>query len=1299
MTLDEGYGARMREALLARAMQPQKPVQRRLVETGYDDIVKLARTSPGSQRWPAASTAERTRPSQSVGASAEVAIQTKLHVSSPDDALEEEADRVADQVMRMPAPPASDNERDEALSLGDAGTSAELQRVARGGGVPGVSAEVEDYLNRSRGGGRRVSPNVRNPVEALLQRDLRDVRVHDDALASEAAAALEARAFTSGSDIYVSAGESSSDRRLMAHELTHVVQQSRSARPQPAAVEIGGQTERPPELPPARTTMDDPAQRDQTPTAPGRGADHDRREAGASPSGQISNADRPSRAPAQEAQPRPPTQAPAAAESPLRQEQEPAADAAAAESPLRQGQEPAAAPAAAPRTTATGPAPEGNGPVAAAGAATPEALAEGAAKEAEAGLRSAVAEARAALAEAPDPVMPEARTPGQQVLLDALAESAAEGRRALTEAVVASIDAVAATADEQAQGITQAAEQQVAEVSASAAHATAGVDASVAAQTSAIQAAEAGEQAQIAVWEGAATRRAADEVQSRATRIAEAGAEEASRATEAGNAATDQAEAALTASEAEARGQSSAGAGGEGAAREGHAEVARRVSSDAADQMSASAPDAGARLQVHAEEAAGELARHAGQASATVAAEAGPLMEGLSTTAGAAREGVAGASRDAAGALGRQGRSAGRAIAAAESGATAHLRARGAEHRSQVAEAGAGAVEVLREQAGQTVESSRELQAAAAEQLVDAQVDEETAAGIGGEIRERIAEAHGEGASAASSAGDAVSAALSGASAESATNLAAGTSSISSRLDQASADFASHADGVAGAASGAMGSMREAAASAGDEAVATTASTLDAAASTAASGFGQAVGALEQSLNHGASEVDRRAGEALGGVRGRIAEGQRRVDEHVGAGQRERGVTVQRSVLSDVGDWFAEQLADLWNMLKSPSFWVGLIVTLVLFPVMGPGALVVGGLAGGIVAGIEENIASGRPWYDPHAIIRNAAIGTFAGAAMALGVGVIIGLGLEGAAAVAAAMVLSAGIGIVANIATGQRWDRGLLANLFLAWLFARLFKVGSRPRPNETPAPGGRTTARVPGLYEAIDPAVPPKGGWTFTDVVRTSGDVTNVRTTVVAPDGTTGSMARSYNATTGEFSMDYAFLDNIPSGTRWVQTTPEMVSGRGTPLETYMTMRQMRILEAQRGATFAGPRRVHMSTIINNRTLLQIAAREATLNRPMSPAELDAFILETHSVQYAQNSIVQSGGRIASARVSGGARVAASGEFSAADLAANGIRPDQQVLSGFDIDLNVVSASEPPPAAGPVPVPIPPGRDAGTD
>ena len=86
---------------------------------------------------------------------------------------------------------------------------------------------VTDALER-RGEGAPIPVTLREHIEALLQADLRRVRIHTDAVAAEAARVIRARAFTIGEDIFFSAGafdpDSTAGRELLVHELTHVVQ-------------------------------------------------------------------------------------------------------------------------------------------------------------------------------------------------------------------------------------------------------------------------------------------------------------------------------------------------------------------------------------------------------------------------------------------------------------------------------------------------------------------------------------------------------------------------------------------------------------------------------------------------------------------------------------------------------------------------------------------------------------------------------------------------------------------------------------------------------------------------------------------------------------------------------------------------------------------------------------------------------------------------------------------------------------------------------------------------------------------
>ncbi|KRB43018.1 DUF4157 domain-containing protein [Terrabacter sp. Root181] len=95
--------------------------------------------------------------------------------------------------------------------------------------TPVVSPELQDYLDASRGKGAPLPDAVRAEFESRFQRPFDDVRVHDDAEADNAARGIDALAFTRGNDIYFRSGAydptSAVGRWLLAHELTHVVQQ------------------------------------------------------------------------------------------------------------------------------------------------------------------------------------------------------------------------------------------------------------------------------------------------------------------------------------------------------------------------------------------------------------------------------------------------------------------------------------------------------------------------------------------------------------------------------------------------------------------------------------------------------------------------------------------------------------------------------------------------------------------------------------------------------------------------------------------------------------------------------------------------------------------------------------------------------------------------------------------------------------------------------------------------------------------------------------------------------------------
>jgi hypothetical protein len=137
-------------------------------------------------------------------------IQARLTIGAPGDRHEQEADRVADTVMRLPEPRG-------------------LTRV--GGQVHGeVAPGPEARLNGARGRGQPLPESVRAFFEPRFGHDFGEVRVHTDGQAADSARSINAHAYTSGRDIVFGAGqyapETPAGKHLLAHELTHVVQQS-----------------------------------------------------------------------------------------------------------------------------------------------------------------------------------------------------------------------------------------------------------------------------------------------------------------------------------------------------------------------------------------------------------------------------------------------------------------------------------------------------------------------------------------------------------------------------------------------------------------------------------------------------------------------------------------------------------------------------------------------------------------------------------------------------------------------------------------------------------------------------------------------------------------------------------------------------------------------------------------------------------------------------------------------------------------------------------------------------------------
>ncbi len=167
-------------------------------------------------------------------------LQRKLAVGAVDDPLEHEADAMADRVMRMPethfvqrkCAGCEDEEKQVQRKPLAADITPFIQRKGGEGAV--VSDALSSQIESSKGSGSPMSEPTRNFMESRFGADFSDVRLHTDSDAVQMSQGLNAQAFTVGRDVYFNSGkytpDAESGKHLLAHELTHTVQQSNSAR-------------------------------------------------------------------------------------------------------------------------------------------------------------------------------------------------------------------------------------------------------------------------------------------------------------------------------------------------------------------------------------------------------------------------------------------------------------------------------------------------------------------------------------------------------------------------------------------------------------------------------------------------------------------------------------------------------------------------------------------------------------------------------------------------------------------------------------------------------------------------------------------------------------------------------------------------------------------------------------------------------------------------------------------------------------------------------------------------------------
>jgi hypothetical protein len=159
-------------------------------------------------------------------------IQPKLIINQPNDYYEREADTMADKVMRMEQPdlqlkqlPITGIQR----KCAHCQEEEKMQRKEIDGKATTAGNSLESYVGSLSSGGQPLPNEVRNFYEPRFGYDFSNVKIHTDIVATKSAQSINALAYTSGNNIVFNSGQyapnTTTGKRLLGHELTHVVQQ------------------------------------------------------------------------------------------------------------------------------------------------------------------------------------------------------------------------------------------------------------------------------------------------------------------------------------------------------------------------------------------------------------------------------------------------------------------------------------------------------------------------------------------------------------------------------------------------------------------------------------------------------------------------------------------------------------------------------------------------------------------------------------------------------------------------------------------------------------------------------------------------------------------------------------------------------------------------------------------------------------------------------------------------------------------------------------------------------------------
>ena len=222
---DPQRSAARRKTRAAEAAAPGHPVLRMQRQLGNQQVARMLAQRVGAEEDEMMQGKHDVALAQRVGAEEDEMMQGKHDAALAQrvGAEEEEKQGKHDAALaqRVGA------EEDEMMQGKHDAALAQRAPAAPTVGLEGgpVGEDLQSRIDSKRGGGSGLSDTVRATAEASLGTSFADVRVHRDAESDALNRAITAKAFTTGSDIFLREDQNPGDMNLMAHELTHVVQQ------------------------------------------------------------------------------------------------------------------------------------------------------------------------------------------------------------------------------------------------------------------------------------------------------------------------------------------------------------------------------------------------------------------------------------------------------------------------------------------------------------------------------------------------------------------------------------------------------------------------------------------------------------------------------------------------------------------------------------------------------------------------------------------------------------------------------------------------------------------------------------------------------------------------------------------------------------------------------------------------------------------------------------------------------------------------------------------------------------------